>query len=996
MNECAACGTPGIAGARFCGNCGGALAEPVDATLQRILTFAFIDLVGSTAAAARTDLETYDTLLQRYHRICADAITAFDGKVLELQGDGVLACFGLDTDSENAAVAGVGAMLSIVEQVPNDLAPLQVRVGVHSGAVLSHTTGADRRPQMTGLNLNVAARVQGLAPPGGLVITEATLDLLARIAAIDTEDLGPTPLKGIDDPIRLFAVTGTSVRAIAPEPIRLVEREAILATLAQSPGRAGRAIALIGPAGIGKSAILAEAERRLDANVRVIALSARLNLRHSPLVPFAERLAVALGYERYPLPPDSDPAEFAERLSRLDAPTSPERTAILAELLGLADRTTLHASYPIAQLRELRIAAFVDLLAEVMAQRPTQLLFDDFHWADPDSLSVVDRLLLRGLPAGATVILSARPDAEIDALVTCHEITVLRPEPLTTDGARALVAALHAADLPRDDLDHVVALAEGNPLFLRTLVNLLRRVGRRDGGLPPSIEATFQGVISSLGPARGILLLAAVIGRTFRRDELTWLTPGREREVAGRLEAFARNGIIERDGKGWRFSHILISDAAYNMIPATRRRGLHRQFAEALVANDQVRAAAFPELVADHAFAAGDPALIARAGVAAGVAMLHRGVFDRAVFYLARANEALAGLPAAEPRERLRALTLLSSASVQRFGFSHPDTRESLRQLETATAMGGPALLERMIAQHGVFAHRITSGDVRGSASVHRAMAEGARSGGRQHQLIERVNACAHALYSGRCHAVLMAARDVRGLYDQNADGELFIALGADPLISVMSAEATVAGMFGQTDRVRALTAAALAHVEAIGATVHQPWVHVFNAIAFYASGAMAESEEHLAAGVELADRQHAAFWSLTARMWLGVHATDRGIADDDLAGLVASADAIGIGLSQPLMRSVVASRRMRAGAGAEALTLAREAVRSALAGGQGMWLSEIWRRRGEIHFALGDHAGADRCVRLGRAHARASGAAGLAARVDGLADRLASRLMTA
>lgn len=996
VSKCVTCGSAGSLGARFCGNCGGALVEAVDATLQRILTFAFIDLVGSTAAAARTDLEAYDTLLQRYHRICADVIAAFDGKVLELQGDGVLACFGLDTDSENAALAGVAAMLQVLVQVPNALAPLRVRVGMHSGTVLSHATGDYRRPQMTGLNLNVAARIQGLAPPGGLVVSESTLDLLARIAALDTEDLGPTSLKGLDQQVRLFAVTGASVRAIAPEPTSLVERDDILAALAAPPGPAGRTIALIGPAGIGKSAILAEVERRLGDETRVIALSARLNLRHSPLVPFAERLASALGYERYPLLPDSDPAELAERLASFGVPISAERAAILGELLGLADRTGLHAAYPIAQLRELRITSLVEMLADLMEQRPTLLLVDDFHWADPDSLSVIDRLLLRGLPAGAAIILSARPDAEIDALVTCHGIMALRPEPLTTDGSRELVAALGAAELARDDLDHVIALAEGNPLFLRTLVNLLRKVGRRDGALPLSIEATFQGVINSLGSAREFLLLAAVIGRTFRREELTWLAPGREREVAGRLETFARNGIIEREGKGWRFSHILISDAAYHMIPVTRRRSLHQQFAEALAANDRVRATAFPELVADHAFAAEDAPLIARTGVAAGVAMLQRGVFDRAVHYLIKANQALGALPAADPRDRLRALTLLSSASVQRFGFSHPDTRESLRLLEAATEIGGPALLERMIAQHGVFAHRITSGDVRGSAATHRAMGDGARIGGRQHLMIERVNACAQALYRGRFNAVLTAARDVRGLYDQKADGEMFIALGADPLISVMSAEATVAGMFGQTDQVRALTAAAIDHVEAIGAAVHQPWVHVFNAIAFYACAALAESEDHLAIGVALADRQHAAFWSLTGRMWQCVHATDRGARDDDLAELVASADAIGIGLSQPLMRSVLATRRMQAGAAADALTLARGACSAALASGQGMWLTEIWRRRGEIHLALGDRTGAERCIRLALAHARATGAVALARRVDALKDRLASRPVAA
>ena len=157
--------------------------------------------------AASEDLETYDTFIRRYHAIANKTLAAYRGLVLRLEGDGVLACFGLSEDSENAALSAVAASLTIAKEVPRQLPPAEVRVGIHSGEVFCrvHASG-ELSPDISGLDVNVAARVQTTAKPGSVAITRATMDFVARLAKLEAVELGPFELKGVPEPLVLYQV----------------------------------------------------------------------------------------------------------------------------------------------------------------------------------------------------------------------------------------------------------------------------------------------------------------------------------------------------------------------------------------------------------------------------------------------------------------------------------------------------------------------------------------------------------------------------------------------------------------------------------------------------------------------------------------------------------------------------------------------------------------------------------------------------------------------
>lgn len=990
MSTCPACGAEATEGARFCSACGVALEkreEPVPGAgvaLKRILTLIFVDLVGSTELAAADALENYDATLTRYHAICSDAIRSHGGSTLALQGDGVLACFGLSDDGENAALSAVAAAKAMVAAIPAALPGVNARVGIHSGTVLCRMQAdGGLLPNISGLDVNITSRIQNQASPGGVVLSRDTLDFVSRIATVPASDIGEVRLKGVPVPMRLYELEEGELGAAKEAAQTLYERAETVALLTgETPVPAGlspNVTMMIGPAGIGKSAVLGEISRRLGNTHRLIDLSSRLNLRHTPLYPVTEWLARALGYARFPLDPAADRAEFAARLRTLVPGLSDMQEEISADLMGLAAAQAVQLRYAAPQLRTLRIGTMADLVAHLMTAEPVLLSFDDYHWVDEDSHAFIGKLLERGVPERARVVLTARPGSDLGTFADTHGLHVIRLEALSATAVREILAGMGSKGMDAAEADRITVMAEGNPLFLRTLLNLYRRRGEdtSERVLPPTIEATFQGFVNSFGPLRDLVLSAAVIGRGFTADELSWIAEHGD-DLARDLGELAGAGVIEPTaGGGWQFSHILLQEAAYNMIPGGQRRGLHGKVATALTENDPQRVAAVPEIVADHAIASEEPQIIAGSCVQAGVSFLQRAGFERSIHYLDAALAALGQLGPAAEGARLTALSLLAAARVQRLGFAHPDTVESYRVLEAEARERGAGGPEHIMALYGLFAHRMMSGDVRRSAEIVDEMLRVADPADSQQQVLCLVNVNAQALYSGRLDDKLAATVELEKIYDPAQHGTLFLSVGADPLVAVKTGDANVYGLRGDAEMVRRLTRESLDHIDRIGAILQRPWVKIFNGSAMAAAEQMDEAMDMIVEGTEIADQQGAAFWSLNGRIWqevLGFYARRPGAGGETLAALVEQCSAIGIGLNRPFFKCIVAASRFRDGGGEDASAMMRDATRELARSGQRQWAPEAWRLRAWVHWKMGDVARARRCLGLALGLARFSG----------------------
>src|SRR5215472_16494631 len=222
--RCPSCGSANRPNAKFCAECGRLLTAsapttckatlfaaaspitPVAASAERrLLTVMFCDLVGSTALSTRLDPEDMREIIGAYHRCCAEQIAKAGGFVAKYMGDGVLAYFGYPEAHEDDAERGVRAALGLTEAVPKlrtaQEAALQVRIGIATGLVVVGDLigeGAAQEQGVVGDTPSVAARLQSLAEPGQIVISESTRRLMGSL--FEYRDLGRVTLKGLADP----------------------------------------------------------------------------------------------------------------------------------------------------------------------------------------------------------------------------------------------------------------------------------------------------------------------------------------------------------------------------------------------------------------------------------------------------------------------------------------------------------------------------------------------------------------------------------------------------------------------------------------------------------------------------------------------------------------------------------------------------------------------------------------------------------------------------
>ena len=319
-----------------------------DSAERRQLTVVFCDLVGSTALSARLDPEDLRGIIGAYHRCCTELVERNGGFVAKYMGDGVLAYFGYPRAHEHDAERAVRAGLALVEAVPKLTTtagvPLQVRIGIATGLVVVGDligAGAAQEQAVIGETPNLAARLQGIAEPGAMVISASTRRLTGGL--FDYRDLGTVALKGLGQNVPAWQVLGASAAESRFEALRttttpLVGRDEEIDLLMRRWEQAKRgdgSVELIsGEPGIGKSRIAQTVAERLSSKPHM-RLSYFCSPHHqdSALHPSITQLERAASFHRE----DTD----AQRLDKLEAVLSQatndlsEVVPLLADLLSI-------------------------------------------------------------------------------------------------------------------------------------------------------------------------------------------------------------------------------------------------------------------------------------------------------------------------------------------------------------------------------------------------------------------------------------------------------------------------------------------------------------------------------------------------------------------------------------------------------------------------------------------------------------------------------------
>jgi class 3 adenylate cyclase len=642
----------------------------------RRLTIMFADVVGSTELSSRLDPETYRRLIARFQAVSRAVIEHHGGHLTTGKGDGLLALFGYpeahENDADRAVQAGLGLLdriSSVADEVQRDLGEhLQIRVAVHKGLVFLDLDEVD----VYGLGANVAARLEGLAEPGTLLISD-TVEGIAG-AHFETEAQPPQQIKGVEEPMVTYRVLGErsardkrAHRGLTP----LVGRADELAQVRHSWHAArggdrepGHAVVLVGEPGIGKSRLAqALAEEVAAEGAVVLELVGSPHHTDTGLFPVRALVEARCSFAR------SD--DISERLRRVHLELAACGLDAEAEIPLLAP--LLHippdAGYQPVELDARRLSEAIDeaairYLLACVGRAPGLLLADDVQWFDPSTLLLVNRLVRTG-PATLLTVMTSRDTKESPQ---GPKVEVLEVGPLADAERLELIRALRPGDLSLDAQLVIATRSDGVPLYLEELVR-----GADDAtvlGSGPTVvssatdavpDVLYEPLFSRLDATRGgaaVASAAALIGRDVDRvllEDIVDLPRADLDEAltslvdASILEAVrAENGPDER----YRFRHELLRVVAYDLQPPSRRKAMHARVAHALVGDLVDGDVVDWRVVAAHYEEAERGRDAASAYERAADSARLRGALSEARAHLSRAVELTTSLPPSSHRDR--------------------------------------------------------------------------------------------------------------------------------------------------------------------------------------------------------------------------------------------------------------------------------------------------------------------------------------------------------
>jgi class 3 adenylate cyclase len=621
---CAGCGAELRENNRFCPQCGARITLSPKPAEYKQVTVLFADVVRSMDFAAAVDMERLREVMTDLLERSAAVLRRY-GATVEYNGDGMMAIFGAPIALEDHAFRACLAALAIqdeanrlaAEVARRDGVELRVRVGLNSGRVIAGEVGSGSLGyRAIGEHVGLAQRMESVAPPGGVMLSESTARLVEHLAVLAEPEW--VHIKGVDEPARahrlvaIGARDGLVERAEASLVGRRWEMAALDALVDRTIGGRGGVVNVVGPPGIGKSRVAREAAAL--AAGRGVAVVWAFCESHASDIPFhalARLLRAGSGIA------DLDGEDARAKVRQQIPDPDPQDLLLLDDLLGIADpEVPLPAIDPDARRR--RLTALINTVS-LSRTTPALFIIEDAHWIDAVSESMLADLLTVIPRTPSMVLITARPEYD-GALTRMHDAQTIALAPLGDSDTTALLGELLGSDPTVGELAAIIAeRAAGNPFFaeeiVRELVQRAVLAGERgdyicrtdvaDITVPATVQAAIEARIDRLTtPAKRTLNAASVIGARF--DAELFAALGIDPVLDELLTAELIDQVRFTPSAEYAFRHPLIRAVAYESQLKSDRAQWHRRLAMVIQEREPGSVEENAALIAEHLQAAGE------------------------------------------------------------------------------------------------------------------------------------------------------------------------------------------------------------------------------------------------------------------------------------------------------------------------------------------------------------------------------------------------------
>ncbi len=572
---------------------------------RRQLTVMFCDLVGSTPLSRRLDPEQLRDILRRYHNAVSSAVIGYGGHVAKFLGDGVLAYFGWPRAYEDQAERAVRAALDAIAGVEalriQGGEPLQTRIGIATGEVVVGDLLGDKiseKEAVVGETPNLAARLQGLANAGKIVIGTHTRSLLGT--AFVFEDIGQFELKGFDEPVQAWRVVGEAEvesrfeAARGHELTELIGREHERGLIREGWTHAitgeGRVMLLAGEAGIGKSRMVQDFRDALpDKSYYSFHFQCSQLHTNSAFHPVVQRLRTGAGFAA------GDDAET--KLGKMEAYVARrgadvrKAAPVIATLLSLpGEKRYGPLELSPQQLRNRIIEILIDHMLAQSRRQPVLCVIEDVHWSDPSTIEMIGEIISHIADHAVYLLITYRPDFTPPWPDFTH-VSLLKLNRLGRSQSAKIAAAVAGTNLLEALVEQIVIRSDGVPLFVEELTKtVLENVSKENGSaaidevIPATLQSSLVARLDRLEAARETAQVAAVIGREFPYELLSAVIDRDEQQLHDDLDRLVMSGLVNRQGRPptaiYTFKHALLQDAAYATILKSERQRLHAKIVD--------------------------------------------------------------------------------------------------------------------------------------------------------------------------------------------------------------------------------------------------------------------------------------------------------------------------------------------------------------------------------------------------------------------------------